>query len=224
MAVAKIQRASGGQVVYSELKRQILNLELTPGQRLYEPELARQMQVSRTPLREALRLLIAEDLLEQLSTGGVVVPVLAVREIEELYTVRAALEGLQAREATLKATGAELAELAGIVERNALLVSYPTDAMDLGHSFHALIGTIADNAWASRLHGQIDGHMSRYRTYTNRTQARREAALGEHQTILEALIARDPDRAGHLARDHALAAREEAIRAIGGRLDAETGS
>ena len=64
--VDRPRRASGGQLVYTELRRQILDLELKPGQRLFEPELAARMQVSRTPLREALRLLLAEDLLDQL--------------------------------------------------------------------------------------------------------------------------------------------------------------
>ena len=66
----RMRRASGGQLVYTELRRRILDLELEPGQRLYEPELAAELQVSRTPLREALRLLLAEDLLDQLPTGG----------------------------------------------------------------------------------------------------------------------------------------------------------
>ena len=69
----RMRRASGGQLVYTELRRRILDLELEPGQRLYEPELAAELQVSRTPLREALRLLLAEDLLDQLPTGGMVV-------------------------------------------------------------------------------------------------------------------------------------------------------
>ena len=69
----RMRRASGGQLVYTELRRRILDLELQPGQRLYEPELAAELQVSRTPLREALRLLLAEDLLDQLPTGGMVV-------------------------------------------------------------------------------------------------------------------------------------------------------
>ena len=125
----RVLRASGGQVVYAELKRQILTLELAPGTRLYEPELARQLQVSRTPLREAIKLLLAEDLLEQLPTGGVVVPLLSARDIEELYTVRAALEGIQAGDAARKATAADLGDLADIVERNALLVGFADDAM-----------------------------------------------------------------------------------------------
>ena len=107
--VERPRRASGGQLVYTELRRRILDLELRPGQRLYEPELSAELQVSRTPLREALRLLLAEDLLDQLPTGGMVVRALSATEIEELYSVRAVLEGLMAAEAAarLDAAGEE---------------------------------------------------------------------------------------------------------------------
>ena len=127
--VDRPRRASGGQLVYTELRRQILDLELKPGQRLFEPELATRMQVSRTPLREALRLLLAEDLLDQLPTGGMVVRPLSAREIEELYSVRAALEGLMTAEAATRLDDAGVATLRALVERNAALVDLPTDAM-----------------------------------------------------------------------------------------------
>ena len=179
-----------------------------------EQELAEQLQVSRTPLREAIKLLLAEDLLQQLPAGGVVVPPLAVRDIEELYTCRAALEAIQAAEAARKAVAADLTAMNAIVERNALLVGFADDAMELGHRLHALIGDIADNAWANRLHEQVDGHMSRYRTLTNSTQQRRETALEEHRAIVAAISAGEPDLAGLAARDHVLAARDQAIRVI----------
>ena len=150
--VDRPRRASGGQLVYTELRRRILDLELRPGQRLYEPELAAQLQVSRTPLREALRLLLAEDLLDQLPTGGMVVRALSSREIDELYTVRAALEGLMAAQAARRLDDAGAERLRGLVERNARLVGLPADAMDAGHEFHLAVADLAGHDWASRLH------------------------------------------------------------------------
>src|SRR5687768_7582461 len=102
-------RTSGAHFVYVELKRQILDLELNPGERLYEPGLSKALNVSRTPLREAVRRLIAENLLEQQPTGGVVVPKLDPREVVELYDVRASLEGLMAAAACERATESDLA-------------------------------------------------------------------------------------------------------------------
>lgn len=211
MPRARVVRMSGGDAVYSELRRQILNLELAPGSRLKETELAEQLQVSRTPLREAIKLLLAEDLLEQLPAAGVAVPKLSTRDIHELYTCRAVLEAVQAAEAAEKATDADVAALRGIVERNALLVQLAEDAMETGHSLHGLISDIADNAWANRLHQQVDGHMSRYRTLSNSTQERRDQALEEHRALVDAIAERDPDRSANVARDHVLAARDQAL-------------
>jgi DNA-binding GntR family transcriptional regulator len=212
------RRASGGQLVYTELRRRILDLELQPGQRLYEPQLSAELQVSRTPLREALRLLLAEDLLDQLPTGGMVVRPLSATEIEELYSVRAVLEGLLTGEAAARLDAPGEERLRALVARNERLVELPDDAMNAGHDFHLAIAQVAGHAWASRLHGQVDGQMARYRAFTNQSQARRSAALAEHQGILEALVARDADRARALAEQHVLVARDTALAAIGERL------
>src|SRR4051812_47186824 len=104
-------RNTGAHFVYAELKRRILNLELKPGERIYEPAMASALQVSRTPLREAIRRLISESLLEQQPTGGVLVPALDEAAISELYEVRAAMESLMARNACLKATPADIEAL-----------------------------------------------------------------------------------------------------------------
>ena len=214
----KLRRASGGQVVYAELKRQILSLELPPGRRLFEPELSRQLQVSRTPLREALRLLLAEDLVDQLPTGGMVVRSLSAQEIDELYTVRACLEGLMAAEAAERMTDAGAEALTRLVARNERLVEFAEDAMNAGHDFHLEIAEIAAHGWAARLHQQVDGQMARYRAFTNQSQLRRTAALEEHRGILDALISRDAARARQLAEAHVLTARDTALTAIGERL------
>jgi DNA-binding GntR family transcriptional regulator len=220
----RMRRASGGQLVYTELRRRILDLELEPGQRLYEPELAAELQVSRTPLREALRLLLAEDLLDQLPTGGMVVRPLSRTEIHELYGVRAALEGLMASEAALAVDPAGLQALTLLVARNERLVEMPADAMNAGHEFHQRIAAIAGHSWASRMHAQIDGQMSRYRVFTNQTQGRRSAALAEHRGILQALADHDPDLAKSLAEAHVLSARDVALDAVEERLEAQAQS
>lgn len=214
------RRASGAQLVYSELRRRILDLELPPGRRLYEPELSAALNVSRTPLREALRLLLAEDLVDQLPTGGMVVRPLSETDIHELYGVRAALEGLIAAEAAGRLDEAGADALRGLIARNQRLVDLPEDAMHAGHDFHLRIADIAGHSWASRLHQQIDGHLARYRAFTNRGQERRTAALAEHEAILEALLARDAIRARERAEAHVLAARDAALAGLGAQLEA----
>lgn len=214
MTEATRTRASGAHFVYLELKRRILELELKPGERLYEPALAASLQVSRTPLREAVRKLIAENLLEQQPTGGVVVPRLEARDIAELYDVRAALEGLMASEAAKKATAAQREELRELVSRNEALVTFAEDAMNAGAAIHAKIAEIADNSWAARVHEQVTNQMHRYKMFTNHTQARRDLALTEHKAICEAVSAGDPEAAATLAFAHVTGARDEALRVI----------
>ena len=162
-------RNTGAHVVYAELKRQILSLDLKPGARIYEPAMAEALQVSRTPLREAIRRLISENLLEQQPTGGVLVPALDEAAISELYEVRAAMESLMARQACLKATAADIEALHGILERNAAMVQFADEAMKQGMSLHAKIAEMAGNSWARRFHDQISSQMERYRHFTNST-------------------------------------------------------
>ncbi|HJW63580.1 MAG TPA: GntR family transcriptional regulator [Actinomycetes bacterium] len=214
-----MQRASGAQLVYGELRERILDLRLEPGARLHEAELAAELAVSRTPLREALRMLLAEDLVEQLPTGGTVVRRLDLQDMRELYAVRAALEGLAVREACQRLTWADLEALEGLVERMRLLVDHPAELTRLGGEFHARIATIAGNRRCEQLLRQLDGHMRRYRALTSRRQPRRLAALEDHRALFEALRARDPDAAERTVRDHVMAACREGEAAAAGLLE-----
>ncbi|MFJ5956968.1 GntR family transcriptional regulator [Paenarthrobacter sp. NPDC092416] len=209
-------RNTGAHLVYSELKRRILSLELRPGQRIYEPAMATELQVSRTPLREAIRRLISESLLEQQPTGGVLVPVLDEKVISELYDVRAALESLMAREACANATAQDIEKLQGILERNAAMVGFADEAMKYGVTLHATIANIAGNTWAQRFHDQIASQVVRYRHFTNNSPDRREQALADHRILVEAIASKKPDKAAKIAFDHVIAARDETLRAISG--------
>lgn len=205
---------SGGRLVYEELRERILDLRLEPGQRLYEPELSADLGVSRTPLREALRLLMAEDLLEQLPTGGMVVRTVSARDAEELYGVRARLEGLLAERAAERVDARGVAALRDLLDRNAALAGLPTGAMDAGQQIHQEIARIADHGWATRMLAHIDGQLARYRRFSNTTQERRDAALEEHRGIVEAVATGDSALAARLAQEHVLAARDSAPIAI----------
>ena len=209
-------RNTGADFVYAELKRQIISLELKPGERVYEPAMASALQVSRTPLREAIRRLISESLLEQQRTGGVLVPALDEAAISELYEVRAAMESLMARNACLKATLADIDALEAILERNAAMVGFADEAMKQGMALHGKIAGIAGNSWARRFHDQISNQMERYRHFTNSTQERRDQALAQHRRLVAAVAAGDPDQAARIAFDHVMGARDAAVRAISG--------
>jgi DNA-binding GntR family transcriptional regulator len=213
-----MQRASGAQLVYGELRERILNLSLEPGARLHEAELAAELRVSRTPLREALRMLLAEDLVEQLPTGGMLVRRLDLQDMRELYAVRAALESLAAREACQRLTDADLDVLESLVEQMRLLVDHPAELTRLGGEFHAAIAVIAGNRRCQQLLRQLHGHMRRYHALSSRREPRRRAALEDHRALFEALRARDPEAAERTVRDHVLAACREGEAAAAGLL------
>ena len=212
-------RGSGSHYAYAELRRRILSLEIKPGSRLYEESVAASLGVSRTPVREALRQLVSENLLARQSTGGLAVPELDTREIAELYDVRASLEALMASEAAKRASADDVRELKGIVARNAALVDLPDEAMRTGGALHSAIAEIAGNSWAVRLHAQVASQMERYRRFTNKSDARRHAALEQHRAIVELIAAGDAEKAGRLAHQHVVDARDEAVRAVGTSLD-----
>lgn len=168
--------------------------------------------MSRTPLREAVRLLLSENLLEQLPTGGTVVPPLRSREIEELYDVRAALEGMAAAQAAVRRTDMDLTVLEELVRRNEALVTFPEDARDAGTAFHDGILDIVDNTWLRTVDDQISSHMRRYRSVTNQSQDRRSAALAEHREILERIRSGDPGASREAAERHVRRAKDTALR------------
>lgn len=207
-------RASGAHLVYVELKRRILDLELEPGDRLREADLSAELGVSRTPLREAVRRLIAEHLLEQQPTGAVLVPRLDTRDVIELYDVRAALEGLMAGAAARRATAADHDALHGLLARNEALVHFRDDAMAAGTAIHDRIGEVAGNSWAQQLHRQVTDQMRRYKLTTNADEQRRTSALEEHRAICAAIVAGDDVAASDLASRHVLHARDVALRAV----------
>lgn len=203
------RRVSGAQVVYGTLYDRITSLELAPGTRLHETELAASLAVSRTPLREALRMLLADGLVHQLPTGGMVVSPLDPQEMRHLYEVRSVLEGVVARQACEQLTETAVAELERIVDQMSRLVDYPEEMLRLGNAFHARLLDLSGNRYAAQMLQLLRGHLSRYQALTATIDPRRRAAFGEHSGILDALHRRDAALVEQRMRDHVLAAYRE---------------
>ena len=206
MTPAPARRVSGAQVVYTTLHDQITSLQLPPGTRLHETELAASHDVSRTPLREALRMLLADGLVQQLPTGGMVVAPLDPEQMRDLYEVRSVLEGVIARQAAERVTDADLAALEALVDQMSRLVDYPDEMLRLGNAFHARLLDVSGNAYAEQMLRVLRGHLRRYQALTASIDPRRREAYGEHSDILDALRARDAEQAETRMREHVLAA------------------
>ena len=195
-------RVSAGTIVYRQLRDQIAGLQLQPGMRLNESELSATLQVSRTPLREAIRMLLTEGLVVQLPTGGVVVSELSERHLHEVYSARAAIEEVIARQACRNATADDARRLRALLERLERSLEDAGTTMELGGDFHRVLADIADHSVCNRLLDQLSPHTHRYRTLSNDTRERREQALAEHREIVNALETGDSDLVGQLMRRH----------------------
>ncbi len=189
------------QRVYESLKLSIINGELQPGQRLTETEIARQLDVSTTPVREALRRLAAEAFVEILPWRGVVVQGYSAKDLLDAYQCREALEGLACRLAAANMDSSGLKKLRKLCEESAR-ASAVTELVEINSAIHDLIFSYSNNARLSGLLGLFNDVIVHDRNVTAYSDARRRSIEAEHQAIVEALEQRDGDKAETAMRTH----------------------
>jgi DNA-binding GntR family transcriptional regulator len=194
------------QEAAGKLREMILAGELPPGMRLREVQLCEQLGVSRTPIREAFRTLAAEGLVELLPNRSVVVAELKMPDIEHLYRVFGALEGLAGELACQRVTEAQVAEMGRLLSQMVDLHQKGDRAryMEINRQIHRMVIDIAANpvltaAWAALL-----PRVERARALPNLDPNRWTAALLEHSKMFTALAARDGKLLSELARQHFL--------------------
>lgn len=200
-----------GQLVYRRLIEEIRDGQLPPGSRLREVELAERLGHSRTPIREAIRLLESDGLVVHLPRQGASIRVLDYAEVMELYEMRAVLEGTAARIAARSATEAEIAQLHEI---NADFAAAPSDqeAATLNRQFHQMLLEAARNRFLLRSMRGLQKTMLILGPTTLLEPTRREVAAQEHHAVLEALGARDGAAAEDKMRRHMEAAQQVRLR------------
>lgn len=190
------------EAVYGHLKDLLLSGRFAPGERLSEPLLAQELGVSRTPVREALMRLAEEGLVELVPGKGARVRAFSPEEVEEVYGVRALLEGEAAREAALRATPWELAELEARLRAidEAEAEDYP-EQMRRDLEFHRALVRLSGNKTLFRLYEDLLSSLALVRSaLPNLSQE--EATRREHWAILEALRRRDPEGAKQAVEAH----------------------
>lgn len=198
-----------GEYAYQTIRHNILEGELAPETRLREVELAEALEVSRVPVREALRRLAEEKLVELRPHGrGAVVATPTVKKVLEYYQARAALEQLSVRLAADRMTDKAIDELRSIVERGreAARVGDWELSSKLGSEFHKLIAQASGNEHLFEL---IIGYDLRI-GWAHSTVARRGGTVrpDEHAAIVDALAAGDADTAARLMAEHTDASAE----------------
>jgi DNA-binding GntR family transcriptional regulator len=190
------------QSVYEALVELIVAGALRPGQHLVESELARQLGVSRQPVREALHRLEAEGWIDLRPSQGAFVHVPTDREVDQLLDVRELLEGATARLAARAATPEAVAALRATWDEGVKAVESGDLAATVAanNEFHAAVADIAGNAVLAQL---IDIVGRRVRWYYRKVApARGHESWAEHAELLAAIEAADEDQAAALARVH----------------------
>lgn len=202
---------------YQALRTAILSGELVPGQRLVEAQLARQFQVSRTPIREALGQLQREALVSADPDQGLRVATFTDIDAAQLYDCRLALEQLSVVAACDTVKPTQLRKLHQILQRSEKLVdSKPStllrfQLLDLDYQFHRLIAEMSDNLWLQIMLDQLFDKMMLLRIQTiQQNQAVLEIRT-EHSRIYEAIAQRDPNTALTTLQDHLTAAKARVV-------------
>ncbi|ONN68152.1 GntR family transcriptional regulator [Herbaspirillum sp. VT-16-41] len=199
----------GAQELLSEqlaerLRTLIVTDELRPGTPLRERTLAEQLQVSRTPLRDALKILASDGLVRLLPNRGAVVAELTPEQIEEKLDVLGVIEEFAAIRACKLATDAEIGEIRAL--HHEMLAAYERrDRMayfQLNQRIHRGIVTAARNQTLSDVHGQLNRQLYRYRYQGSVTSEIWHTAVDEHEVIVELLSGRDAEKLGSYLRRH----------------------
>jgi DNA-binding GntR family transcriptional regulator len=193
--------------VAERLRAMVFERQLAPGEFIDEKALAAQWQISRTPLREALKVLAAEGLVELVSGRGSRVVTLSDDDADALFPVMALLEGRCAREATLRASDEALAELHELHER--LEMHAALDDIDgyyrANHAFHSKVQALVANRWLDRVTGDLRRFVRLLRGRQLGLPGRIEASIREHRELIEAIGQRDAPRAERAMHDHLMA-------------------
>ncbi|MDL2298723.1 GntR family transcriptional regulator [Synergistaceae bacterium OttesenSCG-928-D05] len=195
-----------GEIVYEQIKTSIMRGGFSDGSRLVEQELAQQLQVSRTPVREALRRLESEGLIESSARQGLVVREYSEAEIREIYMIREALESLAAEFAARNATEEEIQNLDALVLRmkeidNGMPVD-PDEAMTVHRNFSEAYNRASHMPTLVRLIESLKEQVARFRRVSLSGSARRKNAYREHNALLDALKEGDSELASQLTRQH----------------------
>ena len=208
-------------LAYNKLRDAIREGKIAPDARVREEELARWLNMSRTPVRDALRRLTSEGLLSQASHRKTVVALLDYQAVAELYGMREALEGVACAMAARLASNAEIAALYDILEAEPGLYSDLPGLLQLNARVHHAISQGAHNRFLMKMLPVIRDPLSLLNSPTAQVWGettstsllrRHEAAHTEHVEIVRAIEKRDPKLAEEAARAHVHSAQRERVR------------
>ena len=204
MPASPFKRGNFAQVAADRLREMIVEGALAPGSKLRERELCQKMGISRTPLREAFKVLAADGLVVLHPSRGATVSRLRIDEVEEMFAVMAALEALSGELAAERITDEEIAEIRVIHAQ--MLLHYTRGELapyfQCNQRIHEKILAAARNPTLASTYRALSGRVRRARYIANMSRARWAQAVAEHEQILAALVARDGANLSALLKRH----------------------
>ena len=209
-SLGRLPRGQTADSVAEVLREAILTGQLGPSAWLREAEIADELSVSRTPIREALRRLVAEGLAVKRPGQGTIVAPMSIEDVLAVYVVRESLEGLAARLAALRSSPRVATTLSALIERmqDPQVTNDLPQLVELNLELHRAIRDATGNSYLERFLTQVELAVRRLDRTTYELPGRIEQSLAEHRGIVDAIIAGDPQLAERLAVQHMRRARE----------------
>lgn len=209
-------RAALHHQVALSLRQMLVENRIAPGAKLNERELSVSLKVSRTPLREAIKMLAAEGLVELLPNRGAVAVELSDTDVLNTFEVMAALEAQSGELAAERITPAELAEIRAM--HYEMLASYTRRDLpgyyQLNAAIHSAINAAAKNPVLSAVYKQVNARLQALRFRSNQDSDKWRAAVDEHEQMIKALAAHDGATMRSILLSHMAHKRDAVIRQL----------
>jgi DNA-binding GntR family transcriptional regulator len=207
--------------VQAEIERMILDGELKMGERVNELAIAARLNISRGPVREASRSLVQAGLLESQVNRGFFVRKLALKEVVDLYDLRAGLVRLAGQIIVRRITHERFAHITALVEAMDEARRQGDDARfrDLNSDFHAALIEAADNRRLAEIYQGLVKEIRLYRRRGLVSPGAMELSNREHRIILEAIAAKDEERVADAMEHHIQQGKERFLAAVRGQID-----
>jgi DNA-binding GntR family transcriptional regulator len=190
--------------IANQLRDMVVDGDLKPGQKVPEPDLCRRFGVSRTPLREALKVLAAEGIIQLLPNRGAVIAQITDEEIEQIFPIMGALEALAGELACERMSEEDLAKLRRL--HKTMIGHYRRGERlpysKLNRAFHEAIFAAAGNASLSALYQQLIFRIHAIRFVAKKSAERWAQAVDEHEQMMAALEARDGKKLARILKLH----------------------
>ncbi|MFZ9286277.1 MAG: GntR family transcriptional regulator [Burkholderiaceae bacterium] len=188
--------------VAEQLRQRIFRRELEPGSWIDELRIAEEYGISRTPLREALKVLAAEGLVTMKVRRGAYVTEVNEKDLHDVYHLLGLLESDAAGEVARRATDAELQELKELHEALEAAVKQRERFFEINERFHMRLLQIADNRWRNQMVADLRKVMKLNRHQSLLKSGRLAESLAEHRALMKALLQRDAARSTERMREH----------------------